>query len=106
MNEKGSMTTSAIAIAIIALIIGVVIGIGAYPSIFPEQGDVVEAGDDREDAEIYSENVIIIFKDTRSLSYRFGTVKIVTPLTDEIYDDVYYRVLYDDAVVKVYISEP
>lgn len=32
------MSTSAIAIAIIALIIGVVVGIGAYPSIFPTSG--------------------------------------------------------------------
>jgi branched-chain amino acid transport system substrate-binding protein len=32
------MSTSAIAIAIIALIIGVVVGIGAYPSIFPSAG--------------------------------------------------------------------
>jgi branched-chain amino acid transport system substrate-binding protein len=35
MSSKGSTSTTAVAIAIIALIVGAVIGIGVYPSLFP-----------------------------------------------------------------------
>jgi branched-chain amino acid transport system substrate-binding protein len=40
MSKKGSMSTSAIAITIIALIVGVAIGLGAYPALF-QQGQTV-----------------------------------------------------------------
>jgi branched-chain amino acid transport system substrate-binding protein len=40
MSSKGSTSTTAIVIAIIALIVGAVIGIGVYPSLFPPPAGV------------------------------------------------------------------
>ncbi len=119
MNKKGSMTASAIAITIIALIIGVVIGIGAYPSIFPYgdmEGDIVPPDNNGEhpyrlvydaNTEVYGENVVIMQGYIRSpySSVFYGDVTIHMSSETKTFRSVYYQVYQADFEVAVYVSD-